>query len=252
MIAGSDRPVAIEPVPLGRAQRGHDQGILRRNSRRHCLAHHPVDVAVVCDVARGRGRRCRTRSGRGRTRARAAAEPGGCVPSTPRGSAATFRRGAARGPPRPSAPRDPSGSRRPRTPAAPSRRSPGAWPSTWAAPCSSSFAAPRRPLTTAGEVHHLGEPEDAPAPHQRLEIAGPERAARRLEGRGRDARRRHEEDVELQVCRGIEQPVDAVDAEHVRDLVRVGDDGRRPEREHEARELVDEELRPTRGACARR
>ena len=28
------------------------------------------------------------------------------------------------------------------------------------------------------EVHHLGEPENAPAPHQRLEIAGPERAAR--------------------------------------------------------------------------
>ena len=32
------------------------------------------------------------------------------------------------------------------------------------------------------------------------------------------------------------------DAEHVRDLVRVGDDGRRPERQHEARELVDEQL----------
>ena len=34
----------------------------------------------------------------------------------------------------------------------------------------------------------------------------------------------------------------AVDAEDVRDLVRIGHDGRRPEREHEARELVDEEL----------
>ena len=34
----------------------------------------------------------------------------------------------------------------------------------------------------------------------------------------------------------------AVDAEHVRDLVRVGDDGRRPEREHEPRELVDHQL----------
>ncbi len=41
---------------------------------------------------------------------------------------------------------------------------------------------------------------------------------------------------------GIEQPVDAVGAEHVRDLVRVGDDCRRPERKDEARELVDEEL----------
>ena len=37
--------------------------------------------------------------------------------------------------------------------------------------------------------------------------------------------------------------MDAVDAEHVRDLVRVGDDRGRTEREHEARELVDHELR---------
>ena len=37
--------------------------------------------------------------------------------------------------------------------------------------------------------------------------------------------------------------MDAVGAEDVRDLVRIGDDGGRPEREHEARELVDEELR---------
>ena len=36
--------------------------------------------------------------------------------------------------------------------------------------------------------------------------------------------------------------MDAVGAEHVRDLVRVGHDRRRPERQHEARELVDEQL----------
>ena len=41
----------------------------------------------------------------------------------------------------------------------------------------------------------------------------------------------------------VEQPVHAVGAEHVRDLVRVGDDGGRPERQHEPRELVDEQLR---------
>ena len=35
----------------------------------------------------------------------------------------------------------------------------------------------------------------------------------------------------------------AVGAEHVRDLVRVGDDRGRPERQHEPRELVDEQLR---------
>ena len=37
--------------------------------------------------------------------------------------------------------------------------------------------------------------------------------------------------------------MNAVRPEHVRDLVRVGDDGRRPERQHKPRELVDEELR---------
>ena len=41
----------------------------------------------------------------------------------------------------------------------------------------------------------------------------------------------------------VEQPMDAVGAEDVRDLVRVGDDGGRPERQHEARELVRKELR---------
>src|SRR5262249_13326040 len=40
-----------------------------------------------------------------------------------------------------------------------------------------------------------------------------------------------------------EQPVHAVGAEHVRDLVRVGHDRRRPERQHESSELVHQQLR---------
>ena len=39
------------------------------------------------------------------------------------------------------------------------------------------------------------------------------------------------------------EPVDAVRPEHVRDLVRVRDHRGRPEREDEARELVDQQLR---------
>ena len=100
----------------------------------------------------------------------------------------------------------------------------------------------RQAVDDAGEVHHLGEPEHPAAAHQRLEVAGGERPPRRLERRGRHARGRHEVDLELEVLRRVEQPVDAVGAEHVRDLVRVGDDRRRPERQHEARELVDEQL----------
>ena len=94
----------------------------------------------------------------------------------------------------------------------------------------------------AREVHHLGETEHPAPTHERLEVSGRERTPRRLERRGRDAGRRHEVDVELEPLRGVVQPVHAVGAEHVRDLVRVGDDRGRPERQHEPRELVDEEL----------
>ena len=94
----------------------------------------------------------------------------------------------------------------------------------------------------AREVHHLGEPEHPLPAHQRLEVAGPSGRRGDSKARGGDARRGHEEDLELEAGRGVEQPVDAVGAEHVRDLVRVGDDRGRAEREHETRELVDEEL----------
>ena len=69
-----------------------------------------------------------------------------------------------------------------------------------------------------------------------------ERSPGRFERRGGHARRRHEEDVELQSGRRVEQPVHAVDAEDVRDLVRVGDDRGRAERENESGELVDHQL----------
>ena len=68
-------------------------------------------------------------------------------------------------------------------------------------------------------------------------------AARRLERRRGHAGRGHEEDVERHLRAQVGEPVDAVRAEDVRDLVRVGDDGGRAEREDEARELVHEELR---------
>ena len=93
------------------------------------------------------------------------------------------------------------------------------------------------------EVHHLREPDHPTSAQQRVEVADGQRAARRLEMRRGDARRRHEVDVEREPGRCVEQPVDAVGAEHVRDLVRVGDDRRRSERQHEPRELVGEHLR---------
>ncbi len=95
----------------------------------------------------------------------------------------------------------------------------------------------------AGVVHHLREAEHAPAPEQALQIAGLERAARRLELGGRNRGRGHEVEVEREVLARVEQPVDAVGAEHVRELVGVGDDRDGPERQHQAGELVGEKLR---------
>ena len=95
----------------------------------------------------------------------------------------------------------------------------------------------------AGEVHHLGEPEHPVPVEQPLEVADRELAPRRLERRRRNARRGHEVDVERDPVARVDQPVDAVRAEDVRDLVRVGDHRRGPQRQHEPRELVDQELR---------
>ena len=100
----------------------------------------------------------------------------------------------------------------------------------------------RQAADDARKVHHLRQAEHPVAAHQGLEIAGREGAARRLERRGGDAGGSHEVDLELEPLGGVEEPVDPVGAEHVRDLVRVGDDGGRPEWQHQAREFVDEEL----------
>ena len=101
----------------------------------------------------------------------------------------------------------------------------------------------RRARDHAREVHHLREADHARAPEQALEVAGCERASRRLEARGGHARRGGEVDVERQVLADVDEPVHAVGAEHVRDLVRIRDDGGRPERQHEAGELGREQLR---------
>ncbi len=100
----------------------------------------------------------------------------------------------------------------------------------------------RRAGNDAGEVHHLREPEHPAPAHQRLEVARRQGAPRRLEGRRGNARRGHEEDVQLEIRARVEQPVHAVDAEDVRDLVRIGHDRRRSQREHQPRELVHHEL----------
>ena len=100
LVAGRDRAERLEPVPERRMVRRHHERVLGRNPVRHRVADDRVDVAVLGDVLRlavvGAERHPRS----GRTRRRAAPARAGSSPRTPRGSAATSRRGAARGPPR--------------------------------------------------------------------------------------------------------------------------------------------------------
>ena len=226
-VAGRDRAVAVEPVPGRGVERGHEHGVLGRDAGRHCLAHHPVDVARVGDVL-------------GVAIVRAERDAPGPVlldereerPQVPRhrrladeqphsyaDALAAFLdrqrlmiRVDARG--------------RVRLQVAPHE------PGCVAVDVLRTLDRELRELSLragddAREVHHLAETEDPSPPHQRLEIARRQSAAWRLEGRGGHARRRHEVDVELEIRRRVEEPVHAVDAEDVRDLVRVGDDSRR-------------------------
>lgn len=94
-----------------------------------------------------------------------------------------------------------------------------------------------------GEVHHLGHAQRPPAPEQALQVAPPQPAARRLVGGGGHAGGGHDEDVEVDGIGGVDQPVHAVGAEDVGDLVRVGDDGGRALRDHRLGEPVRGQLR---------
>jgi len=92
-------------------------------------------------------------------------------------------------------------------------------------------------------VHHLGQP-DRPrlGPQQLGDVLGRERGSRGLERRGRHARGDHHVGVERDLVGVVQERADAIDPEHVGDLVRVEDDGGGPPRERRPRELVEPEL----------
>jgi hypothetical protein len=94
----------------------------------------------------------------------------------------------------------------------------------------------------AREVHDLGHSAGAVALDQLAHVAGVERRAGALERGGGHAARGVDAERERQRRGGLGQSGDAGHAEHVRDLVRVGGDGRRAVRQHGADELVDPEL----------
>ena len=232
-------PRVGEPVVLGRVQRRQQERVLGRDALGDRHAAHLVDVALAHAGSRARGRRCRTRSARARTRARAAAGRmqvagvRGLADQHPGALAALLerllvgRRLVIRA--------DAGGQVGVQTGC---RARPGAWPSTCVAPRSVELAQLGRIARDDGrEVHHLGDAERVPAPQHGLEVADRERPARRLE---RGSPGTHDDAI-TQTSSGtssqhVEQPVDAVGAEHVGDLVRVGDDrGRARARARRAR-----------------
>ena len=242
LVPGRDGAEMPEAVPQRRVERRHHERVLGCGAHPHRFAHHPVDVAVVGDVV-------------GVAVVGAERDPVRAVLERERQErleVACHRRLADEEPhPRPQplasllrgealvVGADPGRGIRLQALA----EQPGRVAVDVLGALERELAELRRKAgDDAGEVHHLREPEHPVPPHQRLEVARRERPARRLERRGGHARGRHEVDVELEVVAGVEQPVDAVGAEHVRDLVRVGDDRGRAEREDEALELVDEEL----------
>ena len=240
-VAGRDRAEAPEAVPEGRVERRADERVLRRDAEGDGVAHHPVDVAVVRDVLR-------------LAVVGAERDPAGAVLGEQRQERLEVPRGGGLADQEPHPGAQPLASllRRVRlvVRADPGGRVGVQRPAEHAGRVAVDVVRQRelrelgrRAADHAGEVHHLGEPDHAAAAEQRIEVARRQLAARRLELRRRHARRRHEVDVERDVVADVDQPVHAVGAEDVRDLVRVGDHRGRAERQHEPRELVDEQLR---------
>jgi hypothetical protein len=94
----------------------------------------------------------------------------------------------------------------------------------------------------AWEIHHLRHANRAMPSQQALDVAWREWASRRFESRRRDAGGGHDINVEGQILQTVEQPVDAVGAQHVGDFVRVGDHRGCSVREHRPGELVNGQL----------
>ena len=230
---------------MRRVERRHHERVLRRDPRLR-RASRTIELmcpsSAMCSGSRSSVQNA-IRSGPN-SRDERQQRVRGCAPPRPRGSAATSRRAAARGPPRPCTPRGRSGSRPPRRRSAACRARParGRRRATRRR-ARASRARARRPRSTPGKFIISA------SPITRRRRSSPSRSP------GVSARRgdsncdagTHDDamnvDVERHLAAGVEQPVDAVGAEHVRDLVRVGDDRGRPERQHEPRELVDEQLR---------
>ena len=92
------------------------------------------------------------------------------------------------------------------------------------------------------EIHHLRHADGAATAQQTLDVTRREGPPRGLELRGGNTRGGHDKDIEGQIRAAVEQPVNAIGAEHVGDLVGVRDHCRGPVRKDGAGKLVDHQL----------
>ena len=240
-VAGGDRAEVVEPVVERRAERGHDKRVLGWDPECNGVPDDRVDVPVVRDLLRlavvgAEGDARRPVLERERRERAQVARCGGLADEQPEPgpqplASLLHGRGLVVG-------------ADPRRGVGVQLRPENAGRMTVDVASERQLCElGRRARDDAGEVHHLGEPQHPVPVEQPLEVADRQLAPRRLERRRRNARRRHEVGVERDPVARVDEPVHAVATQHVRDLVGVRDDGRRPERQHEPRELVDEELR---------
>ena len=175
-VGGSDRAEAAQVVPQGRVERRADERVLRRDAEGHGVAHHPVDMAVGGDVL-------------GFPVVGAERDPAGAVLREQRQQRFEVARRGRLPDQEPHAGAQALASLLGRV-----RLVVGADPRGGIGverPAEDAGCVPvdvRREAELlelgvhtaddAGEVHHLGEPDHAPAAEERVEIARPERTPR--------------------------------------------------------------------------
>ncbi len=91
----------------------------------------------------------------------------------------------------------------------------------------------RIPGEDAGDVHHLGKPDDSLPPPEPGEVVGREHGAAGIKGCCRDTGREHDQDIERCPRSLGEEVLDPGRPADVGDLVGVGDNGRRAVRKDE-------------------
>ena len=240
-VAGRDRAAVEQPVRPRAVQRGHHEHVLGRHALGHRDPAHLVDVALAVEEVRlavvGAERAVvRPVLAHHRQQRAQVAGVGGLADQHPHPAPALLQR--LRGGERLVVGGD---ARRRRRRPARAPITPGACPSTCGATIRASTSG--SPAMTPGKFIISATPSARGCSQDlRASRPGPSGPHGRLEVRRRNARRRHHEDVQRQPVGGAEQPVDALDAGDVGDLVRVADDRGRPARHDGPRELAGREL----------